>query len=93
MKGATNNSEEKIVRTFCFSCRGGCGVQLHVKNNEIIKVEGDPDHPVSKGTLCPKGLAIKQLVHHPDRLKYPLRRVGKRGEGKWEQISWDEAFD
>jgi anaerobic selenocysteine-containing dehydrogenase len=93
MKEAAINSEEKIVKTFCFSCRGGCGVQLHVKNNEIIRVEGDPDHPVSKGTLCPKGLAIKQLVHHPDRLKYPLRRVGKRGEGKWEQISWDEAFD
>lgn len=93
MEGATNNAEEKIVRTFCFSCRGGCGVQLHVKNNEIIRVEGDPDHPVSKGTLCPKGLAVKQLVHHPDRVKYPLRRLGKRGEGKWEQISWDEAFD
>ena len=93
MKGATVNSEEKIVRTFCFSCRGGCGVQLHVKDNQIVKVEGDPDHPTSKGTLCPKGLAVKQLTHHPDRLKYPLRRAGKRGEGKWERISWDEAYD
>ncbi|HJX13964.1 MAG TPA: molybdopterin-dependent oxidoreductase [Dehalococcoidales bacterium] len=93
MKGATKNSEEKIVKTICFSCRGGCGVFLHVKNNEIIRVEGDPEHPGSKGTLCPKGLAVKQLVHHPDRLKYPLRRVGKRGEGKWERISWDQAFD
>jgi len=93
MKGTPKNSKEKIVKTFCFSCRGGCGVFLHIKDNEIIKVEGDPEHPVSKGTLCPKGLAIKQLVHHPDRLKYPLRRVGKRGEGKWEQISWDEAYD
>jgi anaerobic selenocysteine-containing dehydrogenase len=93
MKGSTINSEEKIVKTFCFSCRGGCGVFLHIKNNEIIKVEGDPDHPVSKGTLCPKGLAVKQLTHHPDRLKYPLKRIGKRGEGKWERISWDQAFD
>jgi anaerobic selenocysteine-containing dehydrogenase len=93
MKETPVDQEEKIVKTFCFSCRGGCGVQLHIKNNEIIRVEGDPDHPVSKGTLCPKGLAVKQLTHHPDKLKYPLKRIGKRGEGKWERITWDQAFN
>jgi anaerobic selenocysteine-containing dehydrogenase len=93
MQESDANSKEKIVKTFCFSCRGGCGVQLHIKNNEIVRVEGDPDHPVSKGTLCPRGLAVKQLTHHPDKLRHPLRRIGKRGEGKWEQITWDQAFD
>jgi len=93
VKNSETNSEESVVKTQCYSCRGGCGVFLHIKDNKIVRVEGDPDHPTSKGTLCPKGLAVKQLVHHPDRLKYPLRRVGKRGEGKWERISWDQAYN
>lgn len=88
-----NKPGERIVKTFCFSCRGGCGVYLHIKDNKIVKVEGDPDHPVSKGTLCPKGLAVAQLTHHPDKLRHPLKRIGKRGEGKWEQITWDQAYD
>jgi anaerobic selenocysteine-containing dehydrogenase len=58
----------------------------------ITYLEGDPDSP-TKGTLCAKGLASLQNINHTNRLHYPLKRVGKRGEGKWERISWEEALD
>jgi anaerobic selenocysteine-containing dehydrogenase len=68
-------------------------VLVHVRDGVITKLEGDPDFPTNHGTMCSKGLAFKQLVYHPDRLKYPMKRAGKRGEGKWERITWDEALD
>lgn len=74
-------------------CHGGCGVIAHIKNNRLIKIEGDPDHPMNRGRLCPRCLAMTQYVHHPERLTRPLKRAGKRGENKWQEISWDEAFD
>jgi len=85
--------DEKIVKSNCGMCQSGCGVFVHVKNGTITKIEGDPDNPFNKGHMCPKGLAAKQLVYSPDRIKYPLKRVGNRGEGKWQRISWDEALD
>jgi anaerobic selenocysteine-containing dehydrogenase len=84
---------EKLVRTFCFDCHCKCGIYVHVKDNQITKVEGDPENPISKGTLCCKAFSAQQIHNHPDRLKYPLKRAGKRGEDKWERISWDEAYD
>ena len=81
--------ETKKVRTACRGCHGGCGVIAHVKDGRVIKVEGDPDSPLSYGTLCSKGLAILQLAYHPDRILHPLKKV----EGRWERISWDEALD
>ena len=66
---------------------------MHVKDGKLTKVEGDPEGPLNHGYLCPIGAATTQLVYHPDRLKYPQRRVGPRGSGKWERISWDEALD
>jgi anaerobic selenocysteine-containing dehydrogenase len=86
-------SKEQVVRTNCRGCHGGCGVLVHVRDGVITKLEGDPDFPTNHGTMCSKGLAFKQLVYHPDRLKYPMKRAGKRGEGKWERITWDEALD
>lgn len=74
-------------------CHGGCGILATVEDGKIVKVEGDPDMPLNLGTLCPKGLATIQYMYHPNRLKYPLKRVGERGEGKWQRISWDEAYD
>lgn len=86
-------SEEKIIPSACRLCYGRCGILAHVKGGRIVKIEGNPDNPYSKGSVCQKALSIPQLVHHPDRLKYPLKRVGARGEGKWQRISWDEALD
>ncbi|MFC2045512.1 molybdopterin-dependent oxidoreductase [Chloroflexota bacterium] len=89
----SKDDKEQVIRSNCRGCHGGCGVLVHVKDSRIIKIEGDPESPISHGSLCSKGLAFTQLVYHPDRVKYPLKRVGNKGEGKWERISWDEALD
>ncbi len=90
-------SQTTIHKTTTWSpgpgCHGGCGVLAHVKNGKLVKIEGDPDHPMNQGRLCARALAMTQYNNHPDRLKHPLKRVGKRGEDKWEKISWDEALD
>jgi len=87
----------EIVRTTTWSagpgCHGGCGVLAHIEDGRLVKIEGDPDHPWNQGRLCARCLAMTQYVDHPDRLTRPLKRVGERGEGKWQEISWDEAFD
>ncbi len=93
----SENWPEKIIKTGAWSagpgCHGGCGVKLHIKDGRLVKVEGDEEHPFLQGRLCPRALALTQYVYHPDRLRYPLKRSGERGEGKWQRISWDEAFD
>ncbi len=66
---------------------------LHVKDGVLQKVEGDRASPLNHGRLCPIGTVTTDLVYHPDRLKYPLRRKGKRQSGEWQRISWDEALD
>lgn len=92
-----DNAADKIIRTTTWSagpgCHGGCGVFMHVKDGKLIKMEGNPDHPYNNGRLCPRALAIKDFIYHPDRLRSPLKRVGKRGENKWEKISWEEAYN
>jgi anaerobic selenocysteine-containing dehydrogenase len=85
--------ETRVLKSVCRSCHGGCGALLHVRDGELVKIEGDPDSPLNKGRLCPMGVLSRDLVYHPDRLKYPMRRVGKRGSGQWDRISWDEALD
>ena len=86
-----------IYRTTSWSagpgCHGGCGQKLYVKNGKLVRIEGDENHPWSQGRSCPKVLALTQYMYHPDRITRPLKRVGARGEGKFEPISWDEAFD
>jgi anaerobic selenocysteine-containing dehydrogenase len=74
-------------------CHGVCQVLVHLEGDRVVKVTGDPDSPTSRGYICPKGAASPDLLYHPDRLLYPLRRVGGRGEKKWERISWEEALD
>jgi anaerobic selenocysteine-containing dehydrogenase len=82
-----------ILKSVCRSCHGGCGTLLHVRDGVLVKVEGDPQSPFNHGRLCPIGTVTTDLVYHPDRLKYPLRRRGKRQSGDWDRISWDEALD
>ena len=89
---------ETIVRTCAWSPPGchpvGCGVQLHVKDGKVVQVEGDPEHPITKGALCPRCLALKDVMYHKDRLTHPLKRdPADRGKDKWERITLDEAFD
>ena len=84
--------DEKVVRSHCRICHGGCGVLVHLRDGKVVRIEGDPESPISRGTLCPKGLATIQLAYHPDRLLHPLKRKGAKGEGQWERISWEEAY-
>jgi anaerobic selenocysteine-containing dehydrogenase len=84
--------DKKIIKTTCKSCHGGCGALVTVEDGVITHIEGNPESP-TRGTMCSKGLSSIQHVNHPDRLQYPLKRMGKRGEGKWQRISWDKALD
>jgi len=85
--------DKETVRTVCEGCMSGCGVLVHRENGRVTKIVGDPDHPQNKGRLCIKGVTYDELVYHPDRIKHPMKRVGERGEGKWVEISWDQALD
>ena len=90
--GQTNH-RERFIRTTCpRNCYASCSMIAHVKNDRLIKVTGDPKHGFSRGKLCAKGYQYPEFVYRDNRLKYPLRRSGERGEGKWERISWEEAF-
>ena len=77
----------------CQLCSTVCGIVGHVKDGRLLKIEGNPNDPNSRGKLCARGQAGLNHLYHPERLLYPLRRVGARGEGKWKRISWDEALD
>ena len=85
------------TRNTCPYCAVGCGIIMYslgtkAKNakSEIIHIEGDPDHPVNRGTLCPKGAALLDFVHSDSRLKYP--EVREPGSSEWKRVSWDEAL-
>jgi anaerobic selenocysteine-containing dehydrogenase len=84
-----------LVPTTCFNCESACGLLAYIDKvtGEVQKFEGNPEHPGSRGRNCAKGPATLNQIHDPDRILYPLRRAGKRGEGKWTQVSWDEALD
>jgi anaerobic selenocysteine-containing dehydrogenase len=93
LNGGKEKMKERIVRTTCGICQIGCGVLAYISEDRVVAVEGDPDHPLNRGKLCPKGMASLEYLYHPDRLRQPLKRIGKRGEGKWAAIGWDEASD
>ena len=85
----------RIIPTICFNCEAACGLVAVVEKdtNCIRRFEGNPEHPGSRGRNCAKGPATLNQVTDPERIRYPLRRAGKRGEGKWERVSWDEVLD
>jgi anaerobic selenocysteine-containing dehydrogenase len=87
-----------VTRTTAWSapgCHEGCGVLCYVKDGKLVKVEGDPEHPFNQGRVCPRCLAVPDVVNHPSRIKTPLvRDPSKRGDpDAWEPISWDDAYD
>jgi anaerobic selenocysteine-containing dehydrogenase len=81
-----------LVKTVCGLCTGSCGVLITLEDGRPVGIKGDPESPPNRGGLCKIGLASLEYLNHPDRLKRPLKRAGEKGEGKWEEISWDEAF-
>ena len=84
---------ERIAHTTCYMCACRCGINVHLVGGKIRYIEGNPNHPVNRGVLCAKGSAGIMQHYSPARLTKPLRRVGERGEGKFEEISWDEALE
>jgi anaerobic selenocysteine-containing dehydrogenase len=84
-----------IVPTTCFNCESACGLTAYIDKAtmQVRKFEGNPYHPGSRGRNCAKGPATINQLTDPDRILYPLKRVGKRGAGKWERVSWDEVLD
>ena len=84
-----------IVPTTCFNCESACGLTAYIDKdtNSIRKFEGNPYHPGSRGRNCAKGPATINQITDPDRILYPLKRVGERGAGKWERVSWEEAMN
>ncbi len=95
-KGWPNRKKYQDVTAvpgMCQLCSTICGIVGYVKNDRIVKIEGNPNDPNSRGKLCARGQAGLNHQYHPERLLYPLKRVGDRGEGKWKRIGWDEALD
>jgi anaerobic selenocysteine-containing dehydrogenase len=84
-----------LIPTICFNCESACGLLAYVDRQtlDIRKFEGNPAHPGSRGRNCAKGPATLNQVYDPERILYPLKRAGARGEGKWERISWEQALD
>ena len=91
-------TQAKVTRQTCTYCSVGCGLLMYAHGDSvrnvketIMHVEGDPDHPVNRGTLCPKGAALMDFVNSPNRLKFPEYRAP--GSNEWKRMSWDEALD
>jgi anaerobic selenocysteine-containing dehydrogenase len=86
---------ERMVPTFCSMCGPsmGCGINCYVRDGKLVRIEGMKESPINNGKLCPKAYASVQWLYSPQRLKYPLKRTGEKGEGKFERITWDEAVD
>ena len=88
-KEGLSSAGEQVIKTPCALCVHSCGMNVYVKDGNIVRVEGMVEHPFNKGELCPRGQAVLDWQYAPDRLKYPMKRT----EHGWHRISWDEALD
>ena len=86
-------TKARAVPSICFGCTTHCGVIGWVQDGVVRKIEGNPLDPNSRGKVCAKAQGMIAYTYYPERIIYPMRRIGKRGEGKWKRISWDEALD
>ena len=84
-----------IIPSICFNCESACGILAYVDKEtlDVRKIEGNPVHPGSRGRTCAKGVVTPNQLEDPDRVLYPLRRVGERGEGRWQRVTWDEVLE
>ena len=88
----TKGENSEVVNSVCKACGASCRILVYLKEGRVSKVEIDPDSPVSKQEICILGGAAPERLYHPNRLKYPQKRMGERGEGRWQRISWEEAI-
>ena len=84
---------DEVKTTTCYMCACRCGIRVHLRDGAIRYIQGNPDHPVNQGVLCAKGSAGIMTQYSPARLTKPLRRIGERGSGKFEEIEWEEALE
>jgi thiosulfate reductase / polysulfide reductase chain A len=91
--GWQGSERVELIATNCEMCFWRCGVLAEVRGGKVVKLQGNPSHPLTNGRLCARGNAGSQLLYDPDRLKRPMLRTGARGEGKFREISWDQALD
>lgn len=85
--------QDGVFKSVCpLDCPDQCGLLLHKVDGKVVKVDGDPEHPVTKGNICNKVRNMAERIYDENRLKYPMKRIGAKGEGKFERISWDEAI-
>jgi len=84
---------DRVVPSFCELCFWKCGILAHVRDGRVTKITGNPDHPLSRGRLCPRGTGGIGLLYDPDRLKRPMIRREKRGQQEFEEVSWEAALD
>jgi thiosulfate reductase/polysulfide reductase chain A len=88
----TTGRMRKSIPSACMMCPASCGILGYLEYGKVVKIGGNPLDPNSRGRLCAKGIAGLNHLYNPDRVPFPVRRIGRRGEGRWKQISWDEAF-
>jgi formate dehydrogenase major subunit len=81
----------KVTKTICPYCSVGCGILVYTKDGRVVDTEGDPDHPISEGTLCSKGASLFQIVNNPTRLTKPMYRAA--GASEWKEVEWGWALD
>ncbi|MBB3170838.1 molybdopterin-containing oxidoreductase family protein [Parvibacter caecicola] len=90
---AAGSVERVMHKTACHGCTNCCPVRVYTEDGRVVKIEGDPDGPLNKGGVCLKCLSQIQTVYSPRHILHPMKRVGERGENRWEAISWEEAVD
>src|SRR4030042_2722615 len=91
-RGRTMSQQIKIKKCNCGACEKLCGVLVHVNGDKIEKMEANREHPLSEGHRCARNRMAIDWLNLPQQLMYPLKRVGERGEGKWQRVTWDEAM-
>ncbi len=91
--GMLNTSGDGTIPSMCEMCVWRCGLLAKVRDGRVVKLDGNPDHPHSRGHLCVRGQSGLFNTYDPDRVLHPLIRVGRRGEGRFRRVSWDEALD
>ena len=84
-------AEEKVKKGLCGICPSGCGIEIAMEEERLHKIKPMKGHPL--GIVCTRGVHSEEIVYSPDRLKFPMKRIGDRGKGKFERISWEEAFE
>lgn len=88
-----DSPDVNVRKTACWFCYQNCGLLAYVKDGKILSIEGDLSHPISEGARCQRNYAWREFLDHSDRVNYPLKRSGQRGDNKWQRISWTQALD